>query len=109
MYHYPKTLDDKPDEFPLIAHIPDAVLRRVDPTNLVLVAYLTTINPSVEPGVLLPKAAGDPSKKRKGSKKGVKVSPSEPSADQVEKVVHVSPKKVTKKVVKPVPTSKEIT
>lgn len=64
-----------------------------------LVNYLTTVNPSIETGVLLSKVAGGPSKKNKGSKKGVKASTSNPSLEKVEKIVPVSPKKVIKMVV----------
>ena len=39
-YHYPKEVLDDNDEFPIVARIPDAMLKKVDPSNLVLVAYL---------------------------------------------------------------------
>ena len=42
LYHHPKAVGDNPTEFPSIARIPDAMLRKVDPINSVLVAYLTT-------------------------------------------------------------------
>lgn len=43
------------EEFPSIAQIPGAMLRKVDLAYLVLVAYLTTINNTVKTRVLLPK------------------------------------------------------
>lgn len=55
LYHHPKTLEDNQDAFPTVSRIIDAILRRVDPTNPVLVAYLTTINPSIEAAMLLSK------------------------------------------------------
>lgn len=48
-------MEDNSDEFPLVAHITDAMLRKVDPKHPVLMAYLKTINTSIETGVLLPK------------------------------------------------------
>ncbi|CAI9285803.1 unnamed protein product [Lactuca saligna] len=75
------------------------MLRRVDPTNPVLVAYLTTINPSIGTGVLLSKDASGPSKKSKASKKGVKASPSKPSIEPVVNVFASSPKKVVMPIV----------
>ena len=55
--------------FPTVVRIPDAMLRKAEPSHLVLVGYLQTINPSVVTGVLLPKHVGGPSKKKRGSKK----------------------------------------
>lgn len=108
LYHFPKTVEDDPDMFPTVARIPNGMLRKVDPTNPILVAYLQTINPSIETSFLLPKSTSGPSKKRKESKKQAKGSPSKPSPEPVEKVVKVTPKKVIKsdkppkKVTKPV-------
>lgn len=34
LYHHLKTVKDNPDEFPSIARILDAMLRKLDPTNL---------------------------------------------------------------------------
>lgn len=102
LYHHPKMVEDNQDEFPSVARILDALLRRVDPTNPVLEAYLTTINPLIETRVLLSKFVAGPSNKSKGSKKGVKASPSKPSPKPVEKVVIVSLNKVAKKVVQTV-------
>ncbi|CAI9272958.1 unnamed protein product [Lactuca saligna] len=48
-------MTDDADEFPFVVHIPDAMLRRVDPTNVVLVAYLKNIDPTVQTGILLPR------------------------------------------------------
>lgn len=78
------------DMFPIVAHIPDSILRKMDPSNSVLVAYLKNINTLIETGVLLPKNTF-PSKKQKESKKQVTGSPSKP--EQVEKVVKVTPTK----------------
>ena len=45
------------------------MLRKVDPLNLVLVNYLTTINPDVETVKFLDKTTESSSKKKSGSKK----------------------------------------
>lgn len=97
LYHHQKTVEDNQDVFPTVSR--DAMLRRVDPTNPVLVAYLTNINLSIETGVLLSKDVRAPSNMSKASKKGVKSSPSKPSPEPAIKVVTSSPKKVEKKVV----------
>lgn len=52
-YHFPKEVTDDAEVFSNIARIPDAMLQRVDPTNLVLVEHLKTINPNEETGKLL--------------------------------------------------------
>ena len=52
--------------------------------------------------MLLPKIVRGTSKKNKGSKKGVKSSPSKSIPKQVEKVAIVSPKKFEKEITKPV-------
>ena len=75
VYHYPKTVEDNQDMFPTIACIPDVMLRKVDQTNPIFVAYLKTINPSIETKVLLQKYNEGPSKKRRGSKKDDQASP----------------------------------
>lgn len=54
-YHYPKEVINGADDFLTVARIPDALLKRVDPTNSVLVAYLQTIDSSVLTGILLPR------------------------------------------------------
>lgn len=54
MYHYPKTVENDIDVFPIVARILDAMLNKVDPTNHIFTAYLQTINPSIETGVLPP-------------------------------------------------------
>lgn len=94
--------------FPTIARIPDSMLQKVDPSHLVLVTYLKTINPSIEIGVLLPKNVRGPSKKRRGSKKDVRDSLSKSSPEQIEKAKKHTPKKIVKsdpppkKVVQPI-------
>lgn len=102
LYPHPKTMEDNLDVFPSIAQIPDAMLRKVDPANTVLVAYLQTINPSIGTGVLL--AKGDKVKRGKPLKKDTKASPSKP-------VTESTPKKVSKAHVSksdPVPIPKEV-
>lgn len=65
------------------------MLRKVDLVDSVLIAYLQTVNPSMEIGVLLAKGVTSTSKRTKNSKKVIQASPS--------KSAHVStPKKVTK-------------
>ena len=46
-YHFPKDVVDDADEFPHVAWIPDAMLKRVDPKNSVLVACQKTFDPSI--------------------------------------------------------------
>lgn len=96
MYQFPKAMEDDPNMFPSVARFLDAMLCRVDPSNPVLIAYLKTINPSIETGILLPKSTGGPSKKSKGSKKVVKASPSKPIPEPIEKVEKSTPKKNVK-------------
>lgn len=48
LYHFPKIAEDDPDMFPTVARISDGMLRKVDPTNHILVVYMQTINPSIE-------------------------------------------------------------
>ena len=40
-------------EVPFVVRIPDVMLKRVDPTNIVLVTYLQTIDTTIETGILL--------------------------------------------------------
>lgn len=75
-YQQPKTVEDNSKVFPNVERILDGMLRKVDPSNPFLVVYLQSINPSVEIGVLLPKGIVGTSKRRKGSKKVTKASPS---------------------------------
>ena len=63
LYQFPKIVKDDAEVFPSVARIPDAMLRKVDPTNHVLVNYLMTINPDIETRVLLKTREG-PSKKK---------------------------------------------
>lgn len=95
-HHFPNTVDDDPDMFPTVARISDGILRKVDSSDPVLVAYLKTINPSIVTNVLIPKNIGGPSKKRKESKKAITGSPSKPSLEKVETVVKDTAKKVVK-------------
>ncbi|CAI9267233.1 unnamed protein product [Lactuca saligna] len=89
-------MTDDADEFPFVAHIPDAMLRRFDPTNVVLVAYLKNIDHTVQTGILLPREE----KKFKCSKKNEPVS----SKKLVTNTNSKSPKKKPSKVKKPVVT-----
>ncbi|CAI9281406.1 unnamed protein product [Lactuca saligna] len=65
LYQHLKTVEDDSEVFPTVARILDAMLQNVDPTNPVLVSYLTTINPNVEVGVLLQKLIRGTSKHEK--------------------------------------------
>lgn len=85
MYHYPTTVGDSPEEFPIVARIPDAMLRKVNPANPVLVAYLQTINPCIQIRVALVKSTEGLLKKYRGSKKNDQASPSKPSLVSGEK------------------------
>ena len=55
IYQHPKNVEDDSEVFPNVSRISDAMLRKVDPKNPILGSYLTTINPTVETGVLIPK------------------------------------------------------
>lgn len=92
IYQHLKHDEDDSQVFPNVARIQDAMLRKVDPTNPILVAYLLLVNPSVETGVFLPKGIVGCSKRGK--------SPKKPSKDEKSKVV---PEVVEKAVTKPVP------
>lgn len=50
IYQHPKSVEDDHVLFPIVAWILDAMLRKVDPTNPVLVTYLKTLNPDVHVG-----------------------------------------------------------
>lgn len=65
------------------------MLKKVDPSNSMLMAYLQTINPSIKTGVLLPRSNEGSSKRSRRSKK-VEVSHSKPVQ---EKKSTKSPKK----------------
>lgn len=90
MFLFTKTVEDDGENFPTVARIPDAMLKKVDATHPMLVKYLQSINPDIITGVLLTPYVG-PLKKKKGSKKPVVESPSKPSPSKVEQVV--KPKK----------------
>lgn len=47
-YHFPKSVEDDSEVFPNVARITDRMLKKIDPTNSVLVKYLKRINPSVK-------------------------------------------------------------
>ena len=76
MYGSPKEVHDDPTIFTSIARIPDAMLKKVDPTNKVLVSYLQSIDTTVVIGMLQHevKKKSKKSKKTEGdsSEKGVK-------------------------------------
>ncbi|CAI9277334.1 unnamed protein product [Lactuca saligna] len=77
MYGSPKEVVDDPAIFTSVAHIPDAMLKKVDPTNNVLVSYLQSIDTTVVSGVLFDIEAKKSKKSKKtdvgSSKKKVKV------------------------------------
>lgn len=77
-YHFSKEVSDDVEIFTLVARIPDIILKRVDPTNAVLLEYMTTIDPTIETGKLLTKEGAGPLKKSRKSKKDVKVTPEKP-------------------------------
>lgn len=54
-YNFPKAIEDDEEVFPNVARIPDAMLKCVDPNNLVLMAYFVSINPNDETIVLFAK------------------------------------------------------
>ncbi|CAI9296860.1 unnamed protein product [Lactuca saligna] len=64
-----KVVEDNSDEFPSVGRILDGMLKKVDSSNSVLQAYLKTINPSVETGILLSRIAKGPFKRSRSSKK----------------------------------------
>ncbi|CAI9290725.1 unnamed protein product [Lactuca saligna] len=72
---------------PNVARIPNVMLQKLDPANPNLMAYLQTINPSIETGVLLPKGIAGTSKRGKNSK------------NEVVKPVHEENSKSTKVVI----------
>ena len=69
LLHTPKLVTDVLVLFPSATCIPDAMLQRIDPTNPILVQYLTYVNPNVSVRVLFPKGAKGTSKADKASKK----------------------------------------
>lgn len=73
--------------FPSVARIPDAMLRRIDTTNPILVQYLASINTTVSVGVLLPKGAEGSSKVVKESKKKKQIEQSKPIQEHAEEEV----------------------
>ncbi|CAI9268433.1 unnamed protein product [Lactuca saligna] len=88
IYSCPKDAADDTDEFPFVARISDAMLKRVDPTNIVLITYLQSIDTSVETRVLVAREEEKNSKRSKkvvaeSSKKSVKESTSTKSPKKV--------------------------
>lgn len=113
-YHFLKEVSDDAAIFTHIARITDAMLKRVDPTNSVLIEYMTTVDPRIETRKLLSKEDAGPSKKSRKSMKAVIIT-REQTVQEPKKIK--SPKKPTKQydqvstvLVKPVePVVKEPT
>lgn len=81
---------DDPFLFPNVARILDAMLRRIDPANPILVQYLASININVTVGVIFPKGIEDSSKAVKAQKKKKKTEQPKPIQEHVEKEVSQS-------------------
>ncbi|KAL7592159.1 hypothetical protein Lser_V15G33908 [Lactuca serriola] len=97
VYSCPKGATDDTEEFPVVARILDAMLKRVYPTNIVLVTYLQTINTTVGTGILLEREVETKSKRSKktnagSSEKQVKESKS----TQISKQLPVTEAELTK-------------
>lgn len=92
VFHHPKTVADDTNVFPSVGRIPNLMLCKVDPSHLVLVSYLKTINPDIETGVLFTTTTSS-FKKKKGSMKVVKEPSYIQQPDQVEKVVKAAKNK----------------
>ncbi|KAL7604923.1 hypothetical protein Lser_V15G18161 [Lactuca serriola] len=108
LYQFPKVVEDDEAIFTRIARIPDAMLRKVSPTHKVLVRYLRNIDTDDQTGVL-PDVAS-PSKKKKGSKKLAKGSPSSTvQKEEVKKDVLPSKSGVLKQICKAEVSSKGVT
>ncbi|KAL7591219.1 hypothetical protein Lser_V15G33877 [Lactuca serriola] len=108
LYQFPKVVEDDEAIFTRVARIPDAMLRKVSPTHKVLVRYLRTIDTADQSGVL-PDVAS-PSKKKKGSKKSTKGSPSTTfQKEDVQKDVLPSKSGVLKQIRKAEVSSKGVT
>ncbi|KAL7604851.1 hypothetical protein Lser_V15G19577 [Lactuca serriola] len=108
LYQFPKVVEDDEAIFTKVARIPDAMLRKVSPTHKVLVRYLRTIDTADQSGVL-PDVAS-PSKKKKGSKKLAKGSPSSNvQKEEVQKDVLPSKSGVLKQIRKAEVSSKGVT
>ena len=69
-YSCPKDATDDLDVFLFAARIPDAMLKRIDPSNPVLISYLESIDSSVETGILLTQTTEKKSKKAKKTNDG---------------------------------------
>ncbi|KAL7609544.1 hypothetical protein Lser_V15G13888 [Lactuca serriola] len=108
LYQFLKVVEDDEAIFIRVARIPDAMLRKVSPTHKVLVRYLRNIDTTDQSGVL-PDVAS-PSKKKKGSKKPVKGSPSPTvQKEEVKKAVLPSKSGVLKQIRKAEVSSKGVT
>lgn len=91
-YHFLKSVEDDEEVFPSVARIPDAMLKKIDPLNPVLVAYLKTINPTIETEVLFPRSDEGSLKQYMKSKKEIEPSPSK---FVTKKKTAMSPKKTS--------------
>lgn len=89
-YHFPKEVVDDADDFRNVARIPDAMLKRVNPTNSILIAYHKTFDPSIPMGMLLPREET----KSKQSKKSKKANPTSPAKKSKGSTSSKSPQKV---------------
>ncbi|CAH1418779.1 unnamed protein product [Lactuca virosa] len=85
------------------------MLRSIDPANPILVQYLTTVNPNVQVGVLLPNGAEGTWKVVKASKKSKKTEQTKFVPEQVEnevtEAIHENAEKEVSKEVVPSKTS----
>ena len=78
-FNFPKIVEHDVNVFPTVVHISDAMLRKIDPADLVMIDYLKIINPNFETGMLLSSSKVKP---QKGSKKHFE-SPSRPLRPKV--------------------------
>ncbi|CAI9286432.1 unnamed protein product [Lactuca saligna] len=85
MYGSPKEVHDDPAIFTTVARIPDAMLKKVDPTNNVLVSYLQSIDTTVVTG-MLQQEEKKKSKKSKKTEEEVEQVPETPE-DEIPKEV----------------------
>lgn len=79
--------------------IHDAMLRQIDPTYLILVQYLASVNPNATIRVLLPKGAEGTSKDAKAYKKTEKTGQPKSVNEHVEKEVTTPVQESVKKEV----------
>lgn len=88
-YHFPNLVEDDYEVSPNVARILDAMLKKINPSNSVLVANLKNVNPFVETRILFPGSDKGSSKKSKRSKNMTE-----------DVLVNVSPKKIVSKTPK---------